>query len=247
MLSKTLRRSAALLAAVAGLVLTAVPAAASGDYITTTGGSDISWPQCGQPMPPIDGNSFGIVGVNGGQTFSMNPCFRQEWAWMQAGGAAPPSVYINVDFGLTSDGYDSCLTDDQVCGAYDYGYKAAEFAYTRANYETNGGSLKASTWWLDVETMSNWSDNTGLNAPVVAGAIDYLKTTGHRIGVYSTRRQWNEITGGWNPGSGIGNWVAGADSLDDFSRCGANLWDGAPVWVVQYLNWDLDLDQDRSC
>ena len=95
--------------------------------------------------------------------------------------------------------------------------------------------------------MSNWSDNTGLNARVVAGAIDYLKTTGHRIGVYSTRRQWNEITGGWNPGSGIGNWVAGADSLDDFSRCGANLWDGAPVWVVQYLNWDLDLDQDRSC
>ena len=168
MLSKTLRRSAALLAAVAGLVLTAEPAAASGDYITTTGGSDISWPQCGQPMPPIDGNSFGIVGVNGGQTFSMNPCFRQEWAWMQAGGAAPPSVYINVDFGLTSDGYDSCLTDDQVCGAYDYGYKAAEFAYTRANYETNGGSLKASTWWLDVETMSNWSDNTGLNARVVA-------------------------------------------------------------------------------
>jgi len=237
----------AVLAALTGFALTAVPAAASGDYITTTGGSDVSWPQCGKPLPAIDPRSFGIVGVNNGQTFTMNPCFQQEWAWMQAGGAAPPSVYINMDFGVTSDGYDSCAEDDPICGAYDYGYMAAEFAYTRANYETNGASLKASTWWLDVETASDWNDNTLLNARVVSGAIDYLRTTGHHIGVYSTRRQWNGITGGWNPGAGIGNWVAGADSLDDFSLCGANLWGGAPVWIVQYLNFDIDLDQDRSC
>ncbi len=247
MLGGTLLRTVAVLAALTGFALTAVPAAASGDYITTTGGSDVSWPQCGKPLPAIDPRSFGIVGVNNGQTFTMNPCFQQEWAWMQAGGAAPPSVYINMDFGVTSDGYDSCAEDDPICGAYDYGYMAAEFAYTRANYETNGASLKASTWWLDVETASDWNDNTLLNARVVSGAIDYLRTTGHHIGVYSTRRQWNGITGGWNPGAGIGNWVAGADSLDDFSLCGANLWGGAPVWIVQYLNFDIDLDQDRSC
>jgi len=234
-------------AAFSALALTAVPAAASGDYITTTGGSDISWPQCGKPLPPIDPRSFGIVGVNGGQTFTMNPCFKQEWDWMQAGGAAKASVYINLDFGTTSDGYNQCATDNTFCTAYDYGYLAAEYAYTRANYESNGASLKAVTWWLDVETASDWSDDQATNARVVEGAMDYLKTTGKHIGVYSTRGQWNEITGGWNPGAGIGNWVAGADDLNDFALCTANIWDSAPVWVFQYLNFDLDLDQDRSC
>lgn len=247
MLRKPLLRASAVLTALIGLALSAVPAAAGGDYITTTGGSDISWPQCGKPLPPIDPRSFGIVGVNGGQTFTMNPCFQQEWAWMQGGGAAPASVYINLDFGVISDGYHGCASDDPICGSYDYGYMAAEWAYTRANYLTNGAALKASTWWLDVETMSDWNDNPLLNAHVVAGAIDYLKTTGHHVGVYSTRRQWGQITGGWNPGPGIGNWVAGADGIDDFSLCAASIWDGAPVWVIQYLNFDLDIDWDRAC
>jgi hypothetical protein len=244
---KPLLRALALASALAGLALTAVPASAGGDYITTTGGSDISWPQCGEPMPPLDFRGFGIVGVNGGETYTMNPCFRAEWDWMKAGQAAPPSVYINVNWGVTSDGYNQCPAADEACGAYDYGYKAAEWAYTRANFATNGESLHASTWWLDVETMSNWSDKPGLNARVVAGAIDYLRTTGHKIGVYSTRMQWYEITGGYAPGPEIGNWVAGADSIDDFGLCASNFWAGATVWLIQYLNWDRDLDEDRSC
>ena len=247
MLSKTLLRTLALAAALSALALSAVPAAASGDYIASADGADVSWPQCSQALPGIPQETFGIVGVNGGQTFTMNPCFRQEWNWMKGGHAGAPSVYINVDYGTTTEGYSQCAADNPFCGAYDYGYKAAEFAYTRANYETGGESLKASTWWLDVETMSDWNDNQLLNARVVSGAMDYLKTTGHRIGVYSTRSQWNEITGGWNPGPGIGNWVAGADSLQDYSLCSASFWPGASVWLIQYLNFDRDLDEDHSC
>jgi hypothetical protein len=237
----------ALAATLSALALTAIPASASGDYISNADGADVSWPQCDKPLPGIPPETFGIVGVNGGETFTTNPCLRQEWNWMKGGHAGAPSVYINLDYGTTTEGYSQCSADNAACGAYDYGYQAAEFAYTRANYETNGESLKASTWWLDVETASTWNDNQALNARVVAGAIDYLKTTGHRIGVYSTRGQWKEITGGWNPGAGIGNWVAGAEALNDYSLCSANFWAGAPVWLIQYLNFNRDLDEDHSC
>ena len=247
MLGKTLLRALAVGAALAALALTAIPASASGDYVTSANGADISWPQCDQPLPDIPPETFGVVGVNDGETFTVNPCFRQEWEWMKGGHAGASSVYINLDYGTTTDGYSQCSADDPVCGAYDYGYKAAEFAYTRANYETGGESLKASTWWLDVETVSHWADDQFLNARLVSGAVDYLKTTGHRIGVYSTARQWHEIVGGWNPGPGIGNWVAGAEGLDDYALCTASFWAGAPVWLIQYLNWDRDLDEDHSC
>jgi len=246
-LGKALVRTLSLTSALAAMALTAVPAAASGDYISNAGGADVSWPQCGQPLPAIPQETFGIVGVNGGETFTMNPCFKQEWDWMKNGHAASPSVYINLNFGSTTEGYSQCLAEDAACAAYDFGYRAAEWAYTRGNYVTNGESLHASTWWLDVETMSDWSDNQHVNARVVAGAIDYLKTTGHKIGVYSTRGQWHQITGGYNPGPGIGNWVAGADGLDDYSLCYRSFWAGAPVWLIQYLNWDRDLDEDHSC
>ncbi len=243
---KTRARLGAMTIAAAAAVLAVTPAAASGDYIPGAGGQDISWPQCGRQVP-LPADTFTVVGVNDGTPFTMNPCFGQQYAAMKQSHAAPPSVYINLDYGQSSNGYDHCADGDAVCQAYDYGYLAAEYAYTRANYTTSGDSLEASTWWLDVETENAWSDDQQLNARVVNGAIDYLKTTGHRIGVYSTPEQWREITGGWNPGPGIGNWVAGANSLDDFSECFRALWPGAPVWLYQYENSDRDLDEDHSC
>ncbi len=230
----------------AAALLTTVPAAASGDYMAGAGGQDISWPQCGRDVP-ISADTFTVVGVNGGEPFTMNPCFADQYRSMLGGHAAPPSVYINLQYGTTTSGYSNCADADQACQAYDYGYLAAQYAYTRANYRTGGASLKASTWWLDVETDNTWSDNTSLNARVVAGAIDYLKTTGHRIGVYSTPYMWHVIAGGYAPGPGVGNWVAGASSLDDFTMCFHSLWAGAPVWLYQYLNFDRDLDENHSC
>src|SRR5919204_134258 len=113
------------------------------------------------------------------------------------------------------------------CRAYDYGYLAAQYAYTQANYFSHGDTLiNVSTWWLDVETMNEWNDDEGLNAQVVHGALDFLTTTGKYVGVYSTPGQWREIAGDYNPGPTIGNWVAGADSTDDADMCGAPLWPG---------------------
>lgn len=230
----------------AGALMTAVPAAASGDYIAGAGGQDISWPQCGRDVP-LPAETFTVVGVNNGQPFTMNPCFAGQFRAMGGSHAGPPSVYINLDYGETPRGFSGCAPDDHACLAYDYGYMAAVYAYTQANYLTAGSSLRTGTWWLDVETANIWGSDRNLNAQVVRGAIEYLRTTGHRIGVYSTPRQWYSIAGAYNPGPSIGNWVAGAGSLDDYAMCYRSLWPGAPVWLYQYLNLDRDLDENHSC
>jgi hypothetical protein len=180
------------------------------------GGQDISWPQCGTGVP-IPSDTFTVVGINGGEPFTMNPCFADQYRAMLNGHAAAPSLYINLQYGATKSGYSNCSDADARCQSYDYGYLAAQYAYTQANYRTGGASLRAATWWLDVETANDWNDDQGLNAQVVRGALAYLKTTNHRIGVYSTPRQWSEIVGGYNPGP---ERQASTTSRCATSRCG---------------------------
>ncbi|HEX6548074.1 MAG TPA: hypothetical protein VF134_04960 [Candidatus Dormibacteraeota bacterium] len=235
-----------LVTAAALAVVTALPVSASGDYMSGHGGSDVSWPQCGRAVD-ITPDSFSIVGVNNGRPFTMNPCFAGQYAWSKGGHAAPASVYINLEYGETSDGYNRCAAADHGCAAYDFGFLTAQYAYTVANYTSHGDSLHASTWWLDVETDNVWNDNTGLNAQVIRGALEYLRSTGHKMGVYSTPHMWGVIAGGYNPGPSVGNWIAGADSTDDYSQCFNPLWPGGQVWVFQYLNYDIDLDQNHAC
>ena len=241
------RMGSTLVAAAAIFAMSAVPAAASGDYINGSDGADISWPQCGGALPAVPRETFGIVGINGGSPYTDNDCFRQEWAWAQAGKAGYPSIYMNLDFGATYNGERKCAASDPGCASYEYGWEAAEYAYTKANYLTGGQSLGPGTWWLDVETMNDWSDQSILNDYVISGAVDYLKTTGRRVGIYSTPMQFRAIAGSWHPGNDVGNWVAGANSLRDYSMCLSGFWPGAQVWLIQYLNLDLDLDQNHSC
>ncbi len=44
-------------------------------------GLDISWPQCGAPLP--GGMSYAIVGVNGGTAASTNPCLAEQLSWAE--------------------------------------------------------------------------------------------------------------------------------------------------------------------
>jgi hypothetical protein len=246
---KTLARTAALLfAAASATLLSAAPAFAGGSYSNGAYGTDISWPQCGRGYDTIPANDFTVVGVNGGEPFTMNPCFGNQYGYMRASGFQSPSLYINLQYGEADNGYSGCGAGDHACRAHDYGYLAAQYAYTQANFITRGDTLAhTSTWWLDVETMNTWSDDSNLNAQVVRGALEFLTSTGKRVGVYSTPGQWGQIAGGYNPGHSIGNWVAGADSTEDAGMCQDALWAGGEVWIFQYLNYDLDIDQNRSC
>ena len=156
-------------------------------------------------------------------------------------------LYINLDYGQRQDGPLLCAAADAGCQAYNYGYDSAAWARQYAHDQTNGASDTVGLWWLDVETENYWSDSTDQNSYVIQGALDYLqRTSGRTTGVYSTSHMWGLLAGSFAPPN-TPNWVAGAEGIDDYGKCSASLWPGAPVWAIQYLNFDIDLDQNTSC
>lgn len=230
-------------------VAAATPAAAladNGPLGANSSGWDISWPQCGRTLPAQYGNMFHVVGVTGGSPYTSNPCFGSQFAYANAAG--PLSLYLNLDFNLALGGGPlTCAAADQICEAYNYGWGAGVSAWASALRDTDGASAGVQMWWLDVETENVWSDNPDLNTYVIQGALDVLQhALGRTVGIYSTAHQWHLVAGDFAP-QNTPNWVAGASSLDDGAKCQAALWTGATVWAYQYLNPDLDLDQNRGC
>jgi hypothetical protein len=218
-------------------------AGAAGSVPSGSVGSDISWPQCGTDYP--GGYSFGIIGVTGGRPFSGNDCFASEFAWAQATGNS--QLYINLAYGQSKNGPLQCAADDAGCQAYNYGYDSAQWARQYAHDQTGGASDTVGGWWLDVETGNTWSDDTDQNTYVIQGALDYLqRNAGRTVGVYSTPHMWGEIAATFAPPN-TPNWVAGANGLDDGAKCSAALWPDGQVWAIQYLNLDIDLDQNAGC
>ena len=240
---KTLVRIALALSALTAAAVLPSQALAVGDVASGAHGYDISWPQCNQANPALN-QQFGVVGINGGRPFHFNPCLGAEYGWALSGSAAP-QVYINLEYGERTRGYSSCEDTDAACKAYNFGYNAAENAYVRAYDLTLGGSGMASIWWIDVETMNDWSDNTDLNRQVIRGALDYLRRAGRKVGVYSTPSQWHLLAGDYRP-QNVGNWVVSND-IGDTSQCGKPLWSGAPIWMYQWLNEGADIDENHAC
>ena len=214
-----------------------------------TRGFDISYPQCNAAYPANP--AFGIVGVNGGRVFSVNPCLASEIAW---GGGAATELYANTGnpgpalssfwpAGQTAPRFcDPNNTDTADC-AFDYGWNAArhsfetaEAAYLQLGLTT---SPTAAAWWLDVETSNSWrEDNLALNVAALEGEVAYLLGRGvTRLGFYSTTYQWGLITGGTKVFAAYPSWGAGARS----ERAARNLctstttsFTGAGLVMVQY-------------
>jgi hypothetical protein len=240
---RTFSLLASALLAASFLAALSYSAAAAGPIPSGATGSDISWPQCGTAYPP--GYSFGIIGVTSGRPNTGNDCFAGEFAWAQATGNA--NLYVNLAYGQSKVGPLLCAEGDAGCEAYNYGYDSARWAQQYAHDQTGGASDSVGVWWLDVETENSWSDDRDLNSYVIQGALDYLqRTSGRTVGVYSTSWMWNEIAGNFGPPN-TPNWVAGANGLDDVAKCSASFWPGAQVWAIQYLNFDIDLDQNLGC
>jgi hypothetical protein len=208
----------------------------------TIGGYDIAWPQCSKPVPPSP--AFGIVGVSNGLAFSDNPCLAAEYAWASSATRAP-AVYMNTaDPGpqstrWTLPGPKACsgASDDLGC-VYNYGWNAAAHAFA---YATAQGA-NPSAWWLDIETANTWSTNLAANVADIQGMVDYLRGQGRTVGVYSTRYQWGQITGGLS--LAVPNWVAGASKQSQaVSWCTpSKSFTGGPVALVQYPAGTYDGD-----
>jgi hypothetical protein len=206
----------------------------------TGAGFDVSYPQCGKSDPS---GSFGIVGVTGGKAFTSNTCFAAQYDGLPAGQA---SIYMNLNAAIGSTAGNGstgpyttsglCSHGDKTCQAYNYGWKAAQYAYGLA------GSRSASTWWLDIETANSWQAQVSLNQSTIQGALDFLlnrpspagvgnprPTVGiSNLGIYSTASMWQKITGGWK--SGFPVWYAGASTT---TCSNVSSFTGGPLWLVQ--------------
>jgi hypothetical protein len=232
-----------------------------------TTGYDVSYPQCGNPLPT--NVAFGIVGVNRGIVFSPNPCLGagsspSQLAW--AGGVQAelyantgnpgPALSSHWPNGQTSprdcNTAESPGADTLNC-AYDYGWNAAGDSYQTAvrafislGLAPSGATATptANTWWLDVETGNSWRSDVTLNVAALQGAVAYLESAAAAdIGFYSTQQQWNQITGGSSAFSGYPSWVAGATSARQARiNCSGSAFTGNVVSLAQYFAKGFDAD-----
>jgi hypothetical protein len=213
-------------------------------------GYDISYPQCSGAYP--SNPAFGVVGVNGGRVFSVNPCLASQIAW---GGYLATELYANTGNpgpalssfwprGQTSPRFCDANNPDTADCAFDYGWNAAKHSFETAQsaYQSLGlsASPAATRWWLDVETSNSWrSDDLTLNVAALQGEVAYLGDVAGvtQIGFYSTTYQWGVITGGTKVFAPSPSWGAGSPS----ERAAKNLcastttsFTGGGLAMVQY-------------
>jgi hypothetical protein len=215
------------------------------------------------------GIPFAVVGVTGGNASSLNSCFQSEYtdALDLSGTAAEPvdSVYLNTgDPALAATWWPSSNETEGLHGsavidvenpkgtcdhkagsacAYVYGYSMAEADLYTVHQEF---STLPTTWWLDVETTNTWQTDTSANSASIRGMMDYLQSQGITAGFYSTSLQWGQIAGTTSATSSLAghpSWLAGGSASGAAADCdGSPLTPGGSIWMVQYLNGDLDND-----
>jgi hypothetical protein len=215
------------LAVLAAVVLGSVVAGAFGPYTKGSAGYDVSYPQCPGTSPPT--GSFGIIGVNDGRPFTLNPCFSAEYS------GVANSVYINT-------GYAKAYRSSISSGCSSGGDQAWQIGCSEAEYSLHHIGVTPSAWWLDVETANSWaSGNLAPNRDAIQGLFDRLHSMGP-VGVYSTASAWTRITGGqFVPSGGIaGDWLPAAS-------CSGALpfMPGTQVWLAQTSSGGVD--HDTAC
>jgi len=202
-------------------------------------GHDISWPQCGGRFPQP--GAFIVVGVTGGRALTDNSCLAEQVAWAVAENV-PLSFYLNMKYPSGATKFEAmagpagdCDDQDTGCQAVNYGYKTADHAVR----QVQALGVSAQMWWLDIETMNTWSNNSDLNTIVIGAAIDYFQAQGLPVGIYSTPIQWKVIAGNYAPGVPV--WAAGAASAAAAPRlCQTAGFAGGEVVMVQYLLNNFD-------
>jgi len=252
------------------LLATTGPALAGTPLAPTATGFDISFPQCTETLPPSPG--FGVVGVNGGSTFSANQCLDRELVWAEGAANGAPAFYANTENpGPANDSNwptnqqtpRQCSGANSVACSYDYGWNAARLAFANAvsaerldGASSPTASAIAAPWWLDVETGNKW-ETLEYGRSVATGAYDEASIEGMiasfenigiaSVGVYSTSQQWKVITvqteSTFPP---VPVWIPGFGSLATAEvGCGLASFTGGRVALIQYGS--LGYDGDYAC
>lgn len=223
------------------LLCISVPASALGSYPSKTTGYDVSWPNCG--VSPPSSAAFGIVGVNYGRVFTVNPCLQQEAGWFQNLSLYLSTSYPGKPLALKyASSPKACKTSDNNCLAYNYGYNAVRFAVANASID----NAHALTWWLDVENVNSWTDSATANTESLQGMIDALRhyTFLPTVGFYAYPGQWQTLTFGWR--NKLPTWTAtGSTSRRDaLNICHQASFNGGAQLLTQYT---IGLDRDYVC
>jgi hypothetical protein len=217
-------------------------AAAQGQYGSGQTGVDIGWPNCSATVPP---EVFGIVGVSDGTGYSTNPCLSQQAKDFPLN----LSLYVNTGWYNKSAYVNAsspkvCVSGDNNCLAYNYGYNAGLYAHNAAK----AVGVSSATWWLDVETANTWNSNVTQNQNSLQGEYDALVANGaSTVGVYSTTAQWKTITGSWQnswPSWGATTWSTATQAQ---TYCTGHQFTGGPSYLMQYKPKHATLDQDVAC
>jgi hypothetical protein len=250
------RRTTVLLSAVVLAVCgAAVPAQAAPPH-----GIDVSYPQCGKPLPT--GQAFAIVGVNHGSAATTNPCLDTQLAWAEGstGETVHDGVQLYVNTGNPAGGalwprsgntpYGDCDGSNSRPCAYQYGWERA-----RDDATIRGISHpERYMWWLDVEIANAWDYTDGggtRNAAVLEGMTDYFTSVSPRgVGLYSTKYQWGRIVGsGVDANSslnGLSNWRPTGSTLER-AQANCGLAPLTPGGVIEMTQYTTTLDYNHSC
>ena len=226
----------ALASAGVALGLPAAPASAA----PSAGGADVSHPQCGTSLPT--GQSWGVVGVNGGLATTENPCLAEQLSWAaQSSGTVPEQPRAQLYLNTANPGqirdqvttwprsgatpYGTCTGDNTTACSWQYGWERAQNSVTSIFSPTAvSAGVDADpadyTWWLDVETSNTWQSGSSAalarNRAALEGMTAYLTVRGAQVGLYSTAPQWRTIAGSVGAGStlrSLDSWLAGASTL----------------------------------
>ncbi len=252
----------AVLAAGAVLVAPTAAGAAAVPLAARERGNDVSYPQCGSPLPT--GGDFGIVGVDGGKPFDPNPCLAEQIVW--AGSSGRPAYYVNTanpgpklssfwPLGQRSPQACTRSRPNSAACAFDYGWNAAKDSLARAKAaaaSVGAPDVTRTNWWLDVEMHNTWESLEYGERPmflrndtaVLRGMTALLHRRGVRtVGVYSTVHQWQRITGGASLDRAP-VWYAGVGTARSAHKHCARSWSftGGPVRLSQFLRNGYDAD-----
>jgi hypothetical protein len=257
------RRAATVLPTLVAAVLMpwAVGAASAAPSDRPPVGVDISYPQCGAPLPT--GHAFALVGVNGGKATTTNPCLQTQldWAAEARGGTVHDDIQLYVNTGNPGSGgflwpesgdnhYGTCDGSNSRSCAYEYGWERARDDAT----DRGISNPEEYMWWLDVEIANTWDYSSGggtRNAAVLEGMTEYFTSIGVRgVGLYSTSYQWSHIVrhgvSATSSLNGLSNWrPVGSDLEAAQASCDvAPLTPGVIVEITQYTT---DYDYNYSC
>ena len=224
-------------------------------------GVDVSYPQCGEPLPA--GQAFALVGVNGGTATTTNPCLQTQldWAAGSIGGTVHDDIQLYVNTGNPGSGsplwpqsgdnrYGTCDGSNSTPCAYQYGWdRAYEDATIRGiSYP------EQYMWWLDVEIANTWdySDGGGFrNAAVLEGMTEYFTAIGSRgVGLYSTAYQWGHVVGdgvgATSSLNGLSNWRPTGSTLEG-AQANCGLEPLTPGGIIELTQFTTDFDYNWSC